>query len=351
MQRRLHEGDLDRSAGLDEDERGRVDQQQGTQRGRGVDVRPGGPQALGGRVARCLLDVGVKIEQERGAEQEGGDVDQQRSRHAGSRRDDAADYRSHHERDREGDVERGVRAALGRLRVLVDAREPGGLSGLSCVSFGARGYLRHEHLLGFGCSAHRVRVRERSAGHPRDLRAQQRVRRQRRGPVEEGEHEHRGQRETPYGGGERGRGDSLEEVQRAQHAAAPGCLGARDHGRDQECRQRLPGQQKRRDAQRAVRVVEHGERQSDQAEPAAEAVDRVREEDPAQPARLERLDHAATLLSAQADGRAAQNRSQRQLDPFREPASVGASDPESIRVCGGSCRPKGAASRRPCAGT
>ena len=49
-----------------------------------------------------------------------------------------------------------------------------------------------------------------------------------------------------------------------------------------------------------MRVVEHRERQSDQAEPTAKTVDRVRDEDPAQPARLERLDHAATLLRAQA---------------------------------------------------
>ena len=38
--------------------------------------------------------------------------------------------------------------------------------------------------------------------------------------------------------------------------------------RDEGWGQRLPGEQERRDAQRAVRVVEHRERQSDQAEPA-----------------------------------------------------------------------------------
>jgi hypothetical protein len=82
---------------------------------------------------------------------------------------------------------------------------------------------------------------------------------------------------------ERGGGHRLEEVQRAELAAAGRGLDAGDDGRHEERGQRLPGEQQRGDRQGAVGVVEYGERQGDQADPAPQPVDRVGGEDPAQP--------------------------------------------------------------------
>jgi hypothetical protein len=87
---------------------------------------------------------------------------------------------------------------------------------------------------------------------------------------------------VPHQQREPGRDGALEEVQAAELAAALGCLDARDERGDDERRERLPGEQQRGDREGVLGVVEDGERKRDETEPAAEAVDRVGEEDPAQ---------------------------------------------------------------------
>ena len=152
VQGRLDVGDLDRAAGLHEHEGHGIDDQEGAQRGHGVDVRPGLAQAGANRAAPGFLDVRVHVEHQRAADHECADVDEQgRGRPRGGNHR-AAQRRPGHERDREGDVQRGVRSAFslacGGLGVA--ARAP--------VALGAA------HLL--------VRI---IARRTRDLGAQQRV--------------------------------------------------------------------------------------------------------------------------------------------------------------------------------
>ena len=71
------------------------------------------------------------------------------------------------------------------------------------------------------------------------------------------------------------------EVEAAQLAASFGCLHARDDRRDDQRRKGLAGEQERGDGQRPVGVVVDGQHEGEQTEPAAEAVDRVGEDDPA----------------------------------------------------------------------
>ena len=85
-----------------------------------VDVRPGRAQAGAHGVAAGLLDVRVQVDQQRPADHERADVDEQRGGRARPRRPRAAERRSEHERDREGDVERGVRLAFGLLRACLE---------------------------------------------------------------------------------------------------------------------------------------------------------------------------------------------------------------------------------------
>ena len=115
VQGRLGVGDLDRPAGLDEDECDRLGQQQRAQRGSLVNVAPGRRRRARTESSPACSDVRVQVEQQRPADQERADVDEQRGLSARRRGDDAADQRSRHERDREGDVERCVRPALGLL--------------------------------------------------------------------------------------------------------------------------------------------------------------------------------------------------------------------------------------------
>src|SRR5271165_4609269 len=78
------------------------------------------------------------------------------------------------------------------------------------------------------------------------------------------------------------RHDGLEGVERTQLAAASGCLYPRnEHGHD-ERGQGLPDEQQPRDRERTLSVVEYGDHQGDQADPAAQPVDRVRDKNPAQ---------------------------------------------------------------------
>jgi hypothetical protein len=117
VQCRLHVGDLYRPAGLDEDERHGIHRQQRSKRASPLDVRPRASHAGSHRIPDLGLDMDAQVGEQRGAEKKRADVDQQRNGHAGSRRHHTTDHRPGHERDREGDVQRSVRASLGLLLI------------------------------------------------------------------------------------------------------------------------------------------------------------------------------------------------------------------------------------------
>ena len=96
----------------------------------------------------------------------------------------------------------------------------------------------------------------------------------------------------------RGGRDSLKEVQRAELAAATRRLDTGNHCGDGECGNDLSGDEDGRNGERAVGVVEDGDRQSDCADPCAKSVDRVGADDSAQATGLRRRWHAATLPPA-----------------------------------------------------
>ena len=140
------------------------------------------------------------------------------------------------------------------------------------------------------------------------LGAQQRAGRQRRGSVERDEQQHGRQPEVPQQDRERGGRDRLEDVQPAQLAATGGRLDPGDDRGHDERGQGLPGEEQRRDRDRAVRVVEDGERQGDQAEPGAQPVDRVGGDDPPQPRGAQRAGERSPCLSSMTSRRHATGR-------------------------------------------
>ena len=252
MQRRLRIHDLDRAGELEEDQGQRLDHQQQSQRRNVVDVAPRRPQPRPHRDVPRLRDVRVQVEQHQAADEERSRVDEQGGRPAGRGHDHAGDHGPQRERARERHVDCRVGLALRRMDLLLG---------------------RHA-VMGVGDVV---------AGRPRRLSPQQRARRERGGPVERHDHEHRRQPEVPEQDRERGRGEPLEHIQAAERPAAGKRLDAGYERGGDERRQHLARQQQRSHRDRAVQVVEDGDREGDEAEPGAEAVDGIGGDDPAQP--------------------------------------------------------------------
>ncbi len=228
---------------------------QRAQRRHGVDVLPGGAQARGTVSPAGLLDVGAEVDSS--------------APHAGT-------------------MPASISSAAVR-RPRRDDQRPASAGPSTNVAENAR-LMRGVGLL-LGAPAHlprRSRANHRfarprlDARRSRGLGAQQRARRQRRRAVERHQHQHDRQREVP----QRATASAivtapsntyraLSSPRRGEASTRATTAGTRNAGTP-------GGDQQRSDRERAVGVIEHGQRQRDDAEPGAEPVDRVRRDDPAQ---------------------------------------------------------------------
>ena len=211
--------------------------------------------------AAGLLDVGMQVEQQRAAEQEGGHVDEQGRRRA--RRGDARppDAGPSDEGGGEGDVEGGIGLALGLLGalVLLPRRLAHGDPQL--------------HRLCASMAPSRAPPRCAAASWP-----------QRGGAVERRQQQHAGSQKCHSEHRERGRRDGLEEVQR-RSARAPrseASTRATSAGHD-ERRQRLAGEQQRATASALWVWSKTASDSATTPNQRAQPIDRVGGEDPAQP--------------------------------------------------------------------
>ncbi len=117
MERLLGVDDLDRLGRGEEDDGDGLGDEQRAQLGHLVQVLPGGAQPLA-HGGGGLLDVRADVEEQRGADREGGGVEVQRGLAAGGGDKDAGERGPERDGAGEGHVQCGVGLALGDLNLL-----------------------------------------------------------------------------------------------------------------------------------------------------------------------------------------------------------------------------------------